>query len=286
MATDQVNGNGSVSEEPMDTTEVTRSEHFPALLEAGLPQNVAEKLDELYVAAAAVRRYFVRAGDEVTLPFDNVIHDQDECERTLWLFSDSRGSAVKLFEDGQIHKAKSDRLRVTENCSLVIKKVTEEDAGLYLCIRSGEESSHSRVYLSVVTMTEHQVNDEVTLNCSVSTFRDCRHSVKWLLQALSPQVMLQQLEHQQLSIVTVVTVHIWTRAKGGKKRIRKNLFVSEPREVLHIQWSCGDILGSAPEDRVLRGSAAVIRAASAGREERKPRRRGPGAPGEKQLIFT
>lgn len=49
MATDHVNGNGT--EEPMDTTAaVSRSEHFPALLEAGLPQNVAEKLDELYVA--------------------------------------------------------------------------------------------------------------------------------------------------------------------------------------------------------------------------------------------
>lgn len=35
----------------MDTTAaVTRSEHFPALLEAGLPQKVAEKLDELYVS--------------------------------------------------------------------------------------------------------------------------------------------------------------------------------------------------------------------------------------------
>ncbi|XP_041660611.1 heterogeneous nuclear ribonucleoprotein Q-like isoform X1 [Cheilinus undulatus] len=49
MATDHVNGNGT--EEPMDTTAaVTRSEHFPALLEAGLHQKVAEKLDELYVA--------------------------------------------------------------------------------------------------------------------------------------------------------------------------------------------------------------------------------------------
>ncbi|XP_020515131.1 heterogeneous nuclear ribonucleoprotein Q isoform X3 [Labrus bergylta] len=49
MATDHVNGNGT--EEPMDTTAaVTRSEHFPALLEAGLNEKVAEKLDELYVA--------------------------------------------------------------------------------------------------------------------------------------------------------------------------------------------------------------------------------------------
>ena len=75
----------------------------------------------------------VRAGDEVTLPFDNVIHDQDECESATWTFSDLRSSVI-LFKDGQIHKAakaKSDRLRVTEKCSPVIKKVTEEDAGLY-----------------------------------------------------------------------------------------------------------------------------------------------------------
>ncbi|XP_051909323.1 heterogeneous nuclear ribonucleoprotein Q-like isoform X1 [Hippocampus zosterae] len=49
MATDHVNGNGT--EEPMDTTAaVSRSEHFQALLEADLPQKVAEKLDELYIA--------------------------------------------------------------------------------------------------------------------------------------------------------------------------------------------------------------------------------------------
>ncbi|XP_057678666.1 heterogeneous nuclear ribonucleoprotein Q-like [Corythoichthys intestinalis] len=50
MATDHVNGNGT--EEPMDTTAaaVQRSEHFSALLEAELPQKVAEKLDELYIA--------------------------------------------------------------------------------------------------------------------------------------------------------------------------------------------------------------------------------------------
>ncbi|XP_076129481.1 heterogeneous nuclear ribonucleoprotein Q-like isoform X2 [Alosa pseudoharengus] len=49
MATEHVNGNGT--EEPMDTTAaVTHSDHFQTLLEAGLPQKVAEKLDEIYVA--------------------------------------------------------------------------------------------------------------------------------------------------------------------------------------------------------------------------------------------
>ncbi|KAJ4928687.1 hypothetical protein JOQ06_004313 [Pogonophryne albipinna] len=208
-------------------------------------------------------------------------YSQDKCERTKWLFRHSR-RPVTLFEDGQIHneaKAKSDRLRVTEKCSLVIKKVTEEDAGVYTCrqVRSGEQQDpDSRVYLSVVTMTEHQVNDEVTLDCSVETEGWCEHSVKWLLQGRDVDKDHREINTSQpfcsasssgdatttgtpgidewtsennkgtgadckhpegpavwwlilvsvglaALIVTVVTVHIWTRAKGGKKRMRKNL---------------------------------------------------------------
>ncbi|KAI9547353.1 hypothetical protein NQZ68_018577 [Dissostichus eleginoides] len=84
----------------------------------------------------------VRAGDEATLPC-NVIHDQDECDGTTWFFSDSGSTpAVTLFEDGQIKEeanAKSDRLRVKEKCSLVIKKVTDEDAGFYFCRQYGDK---------------------------------------------------------------------------------------------------------------------------------------------------
>ncbi|XP_033979765.1 uncharacterized protein LOC117477208 isoform X1 [Trematomus bernacchii] len=276
----------------------------------------------LHFPAASVKQYYpiVRAGDEVTLPFDNVIDDQDKCESTEWSFSDSPYSpGVTLFADGQIHKAakaKSDRLNVTQNCSLVIKKVTEEDAGCYGCrqFRSGiQQDPVSRVYLYVVTMTEHQDNDEVTLNCSVSTYGGCAHRVKWLLQGrdvvkdhrdintsqsscssasvtfltslfsyttrselftcevtskITGEVHLFPFSDQSSGdatttgtptihewtsennnketdckhpegpavwwvimvpvglaalIITVVTVHIWTRAKGGKKRMTKNL---------------------------------------------------------------
>ncbi|KAI9528353.1 hypothetical protein NQZ68_022045 [Dissostichus eleginoides] len=144
----------------------------------------------LHFTAADVKYYFpiVRVGDEVTLPFDNVIHDQVKCESTVWTFRDSR-SSVRLFEDRQIHKeakAKSDRLRVTENCSLVIKKVTEEDAGLYTCRQfnnsGAQQGPDSHVDLSVVTMTEHLDNDEMTLDCSVTRYGGCIHRVKWLLQ--------------------------------------------------------------------------------------------------------
>lgn len=49
MAAEHVNGNGT--EESMDTyAAVAPSEHLQTLLDAGLPQKVAEKLDEIYIS--------------------------------------------------------------------------------------------------------------------------------------------------------------------------------------------------------------------------------------------
>ncbi|XP_067428899.1 uncharacterized protein [Thunnus thynnus] len=130
--------------------------------------------------------FTVRDGDEVTLPCENLIRHQDRCGSTIWLFSVSRNTAaVKLIEFGQIGKkakAKSDRLSVTANCSLVIKKVTVEDVGRYTCrqFKSGQQYQDSVVDLSVVTMTEHKDTDKVKISCSVSTYDECRHTVKWV----------------------------------------------------------------------------------------------------------
>ncbi len=94
----------------------------------------------------------VRSGHEVTLPC--VINNQNNCDGTTWFFRDSAGNpVVQLIELGQIVEnvgVKSDRLSVTENCSLVIKKVTDEDAGVYVCQKS-VTSLHSVVLLSVVS---------------------------------------------------------------------------------------------------------------------------------------
>ncbi|XP_035239713.1 heterogeneous nuclear ribonucleoprotein Q-like isoform X2 [Anguilla anguilla] len=55
MASEHINGNGT--EEPTDTSDaVTHSEHFQTLLEAGLPQKVAEKLDEIYLAGLVAHK--------------------------------------------------------------------------------------------------------------------------------------------------------------------------------------------------------------------------------------
>ncbi|XP_063352307.1 uncharacterized protein LOC134643713 [Pelmatolapia mariae] len=142
---------------------------------------------QLLAAAADHSEFIIRNEGEVTLSCENVTDDQDKCDRTTWLFSKSNRAVVTLFEHGKIHQGaenKSDRLSVTANCSLVIKKLTAEDVGQYTCRRfnkSGQrEGSDSVAELSVVNLTEYEDNDTVTLKCSVSTYKECKYTIKWL----------------------------------------------------------------------------------------------------------
>ncbi|XP_047430090.1 uncharacterized protein LOC124999283 isoform X2 [Mugil cephalus] len=128
--------------------------------------------------------FTVRDGDDVTLSCENVINDHRNCVSTTWFFVGSRSRAsVELVGLGQI-RSEPDRLRVTTNCSLFIKKVTDDDSGRYTCRqfdKSGQQQGpDAQVDLSVVTMTEHNDTDKVNLTCSVRTNEPCRHSVKWL----------------------------------------------------------------------------------------------------------
>ncbi|KAL3979403.1 KRAB domain-containing zinc finger protein [Sarotherodon galilaeus] len=144
----------------------------------------------LQVTAAAVERseFIIRDGGEVTLSCENLKDDQDKCNGTHWLFSKSNTATITLFEDGKIHreaKNKSDRLSVTANCSLAIKKLTAEDVGQYTCRQfrgnpGTQQGPDAVVYLSVVNITEYKDDDTVTLKCSVSTYKECKYTVKWL----------------------------------------------------------------------------------------------------------
>ncbi|XP_055362619.1 mucin-2-like [Betta splendens] len=116
-----------------------------------------------------------------------MIYDQHQCDKTDWLFVGlGRSPAVSLFEYGKIKGAaafKPVRLRVTEKCSLVVEKVTHQHEGLYVCRQfdgSEQIGGDAHVDLSVVSNSEHQNTDEVTLSCSVQRYGSCRHTVKWL----------------------------------------------------------------------------------------------------------
>uniref|UniRef100_A0AAQ5ZWD5 Ig-like domain-containing protein n=1 Tax=Amphiprion ocellaris TaxID=80972 RepID=A0AAQ5ZWD5_AMPOC len=97
----------------------------------------------------------VTAGDEATLPCEDVKDYQDKCHSTTWFFNFLKtGPSETLFEHGKFHReaaAKSHRLSVREKCSLVIRKVTDEDVGHYTCRQfiSGQKVTDSQVELTV-----------------------------------------------------------------------------------------------------------------------------------------
>ncbi|XP_051792960.1 uncharacterized protein LOC110959900 [Acanthochromis polyacanthus] len=127
----------------------------------------------------------VREGDEATLSCENVVDDHHDCNTTTWIFAKSKMLfAVELVDLGQIkNEVNIDRLSLTANCSLVIKKVKTENVGRYTCrqiISGKQQGEDANVDLSVVTVTEHKDTDIATLNCSVGTDEPCGHTVKWV----------------------------------------------------------------------------------------------------------
>ncbi|XP_025755075.1 uncharacterized protein LOC109194802 [Oreochromis niloticus] len=116
-------------------------------------------------------------GHDVTLPCKNVIQGQHNCISTTWLFSDS-SSSVELFNLGQKKqvKAKSDRLSLSADCSLVIKKVTDQDVGRYTCRQfktptGSQEGPDFMIHLSVINKPATTKSTTVEFTTKTSSTR-------------------------------------------------------------------------------------------------------------------
>ncbi|XP_013771583.1 uncharacterized protein LOC102215629 [Pundamilia nyererei] len=179
---------------------------------------------------------FMKVGDDVTLLCLNVIDEQNNCDGTTWIFtSTNKPRTVELITLGQIGeeaKTQSDRLRVTANCSLLIKKLTVEDVGLYYCQQYKVKETPSKhtlvhqsfVHVAVITLTEHKDIDKGTLNCSVLTYGECHQTVMWQIKDSS--VSLRSIIVSvglAATLITAVSVNIWTRTKGNTTKMDKTI---------------------------------------------------------------
>ncbi|MEQ2191449.1 hypothetical protein XENOCAPTIV_028802, partial [Xenoophorus captivus] len=132
--------------------------------------------------------YIVQIGDDVTLSTANGLNKRN-CESSTWIFSDLKNmKTVTLLESGQflnIAKAKSNRLFITADCSLVIKNFSVHDAGCYTSRYYLLEQQHGpdfRIYVSVINLAEEKNDGKVTLFCSMFENDGCMHSVKWVFE--------------------------------------------------------------------------------------------------------
>ncbi|XP_014825381.1 PREDICTED: uncharacterized protein LOC106905214 isoform X2 [Poecilia mexicana] len=152
---------------------------------------------QITAAAGQQRAFFtVKTGDGVTLPCRNKGQEKLNCDRITWTFSQPGNRTVSWFEQGDFTEeanAKSGRLSVTADCSLVMKNVRVEDCGEYYCrqIPTTSPNLYMKVDLFVVTMNEQRNNGKVTFTCSVSKDTVCKHPVVWLYEGkekISPDV--------------------------------------------------------------------------------------------------
>ncbi|XP_026196744.1 muscle M-line assembly protein unc-89-like isoform X2 [Anabas testudineus] len=115
------------------------------------------------------------------------------CSMITWLYNGVTSQTETEVENGKVvtSSVRVGRLSLNTDCSLVINNITAEDAGLYTC-RLGSQPADSdvAVYLSVLTISpsppdvDPNRDDEVTLKCSLSTYRDllpCKQdSIRWV----------------------------------------------------------------------------------------------------------
>ncbi|XP_029966871.1 uncharacterized protein LOC115402445 [Salarias fasciatus] len=167
-------------------------------------------LFHLFVLQSAVAAVVQRAGEDVTLTCQHELEGQRDCNGTSWYYDYSR-SSVELVQLGKIKnnsEIEPDRLRVTADCSLMIKKVTVQDVGLYYCGQDDIISHSSGAYLSVVTIvTEQKVDDEETLKCFVTPSEEnCELEVKWKIKDQDIDEVNSQIKTEKNGCSATVTL--------------------------------------------------------------------------------
>ncbi|XP_020555734.1 uncharacterized protein LOC105357688 isoform X4 [Oryzias latipes] len=197
----------------------------------------------------------VRVGDEVTLKCENANYFNDGCSRITWLYSNS-GQTFSLFELGKIHKdvvSKSDRLSLTEKCSLVIKKITDEDAGSYTCRQfstSGQQETDFQVGLNVikknyVRSTRKTLKPTSKPSSASTSAAESTTTTESVLSTSKPSTATDHLSNTAPDMTAVITAAVivaacllvvvvllgWRRIKVRKTQIEENMLQTPPEDV-------------------------------------------------------
>ncbi|XP_067254908.1 uncharacterized protein [Chanodichthys erythropterus] len=125
-------------------------------------------------SGAEVTHVFRTSGENVRLPCNNALSG---CTSTTWTYT-RHSAAVELIAGGikKNNIERRERLSLGSDCSLNIKKVTQEDYGLYTCqqfVNEQKQGTDAPVYLhflhisSSSSQTEIRPGSSVTLSCQL-----------------------------------------------------------------------------------------------------------------------
>ncbi|XP_067337831.1 uncharacterized protein [Channa argus] len=166
----------------------------------------------------------VGLGDDAALPCADLRNNQGQCQYMTWIFSNTMKKKVTFFKNGNFKNARSGRLSVTENCSLVIKKVTVEDGGVYTCRLSDKsrprQGPGEQFVLSVITATTAAAEATTSAVATELATTTKASNTSSKLQALALFFLL--IVFIVALVITVVVLRRYKKRKGNKTQMNEN----------------------------------------------------------------
>ncbi|XP_023808686.1 uncharacterized protein LOC105357177 isoform X3 [Oryzias latipes] len=114
---------------------------------------------------------YKRLGEDVILSCETNFSTH-LCSKINWLHRRNPNSATKLVYGGNLERgsAGASRLSVSRNCSLLIRNITDEDAGIYTCHHKTKPDLSVDLNILGITSSLPDDNGIVTLQCSLSGY--------------------------------------------------------------------------------------------------------------------
>ncbi|XP_078798809.1 uncharacterized protein LOC105358411 isoform X2 [Oryzias latipes] len=114
---------------------------------------------------------YKRVGEDVVLPC-NLHTSSDQFYDVNWLFYRPGKPGLKLISCKENVVQSSVRVNVSSDCSLLIRNITDEDAGKYDCRLGNNYQNEASVYLNILSNSSSpsDVYGRVDLTCSLKSF--------------------------------------------------------------------------------------------------------------------
>lgn len=103
-------------------------------------------------------------GNDVILPCDNTSSLNSSCSIITWFYNRDNSETTEMVWNGVImeNSAQAARLSLYSNCSLGIRNIVAEDAGLYCCRSGNTTAQDTNVGLHILNSEYLDFNDSQT----------------------------------------------------------------------------------------------------------------------------